>query len=230
VIDRMKVVIIDTCGAIGSVALADSEREPAIVASATLPGRSASERLVATIKELTGHPGFGLEALGAVAVVHGPGSFTGVRVGLSAAKGLCEALNLPLIAISRLAVLAEMAKASRVLALLDAGRGEFYLGEYNGGVRVREALIDLEQVLDAGIGAEAVVTCEAAVAQVVAGLAPQLIPEPSAEDAWPLVLRRIQAGDFDDAATIDANYLRRTDAEIFAKPVAAVRRPGTVAR
>ena len=146
----MKILIIDTCGAIGSVALADSERDPAIVASATLPGRSASERLVATIKELTGQPGLGLETVGVVAVVHGPGSFTGVRVGLSAAKGLCEALNLPLIAISRLAVLAEMAKASRVFALLDAGRGEFYLGEYSGGDRVREALVDLEQVLAAG--------------------------------------------------------------------------------
>jgi tRNA threonylcarbamoyladenosine biosynthesis protein TsaB len=226
----MKILIIYTCGAIGSVALADSEREPAVVASASLPGRSASERLVATIKELTGYPGFGLGALGAVAVVNGPGSFTGVRVGLSAAKGLCEALNLPLVAISRLAVLAEMAKASRVVALLDAGRGEFYLGEYSGGVRVREALVDLERVLAAGKDAEMVVTCEAAVAQAVAALSPRLVPEPSAEDALPLVLRRIQAGDFDDVATIDANYLRRTDAEIFAKPVAAAHTTGTPVR
>jgi tRNA threonylcarbamoyladenosine biosynthesis protein TsaB len=229
----MKILIIDTCGAIGSVALADSEREPAVVASATLPGRSASERLVATIKELTGRPGLGLEALGAVAVVHGPGSFTGVRVGLSAAKGLCEALSLPLVAISRLAVMVEMAKMSRVIALLDAGRGEFYLGKYSSGVRVREALVTLEQVLAAGIdsaGAATVVTCEAAVAQAVAALDPRLIAEPSVEDAWPLVLRRIQAGDFDDAATIDANYLRRTDAEIFAKPTAAAHPTGTLDR
>jgi tRNA threonylcarbamoyladenosine biosynthesis protein TsaB len=226
----MKILIIDTGGAIGSVALADSECESAVVARVTLPGRSASERLVATIKELTGQPGLGLDALGAVAVVNGPGSFTGVRVGLSAAKGLCEALALPLIAISRLAVLAEMAKASRVVALLDAGRGEFYLGEYSGGVRVREALVDLERVLASGKVAETVVTCEAAVAQAVAALAPRLVSEPSAENAWPLVLRRIQAGDFDDAATVDANYLRRTDAEIFAKPVAAANTPGTIVR
>jgi tRNA threonylcarbamoyladenosine biosynthesis protein TsaB len=231
----VKILIIDTCGATGSVALADTEREAAVVANATLPGRSASERLVATIKDLTSRPGLGLETLGAVAVVHGPGSFTGVRVGLSAAKGLCEALDLPLIAISRLAVMAEMAKASRVFALLDAGRGEFYLGEYNCGVRVREALVDLEQVLraagteSAGMGETAVVTCQAAVAKAVAALAPRLNREPSAEDALPLVLRHIQARDFDDAATIDANYLRRTDAEIFAKPTVAGHTPRTQA-
>ena len=45
-----------------------------------------------------------------------------------------------------------------------------------------------------------------------------MVDEPSAADALPLALDRIGAGDFDDAATLDANYLRRTDAEIFAKP------------
>jgi tRNA threonylcarbamoyladenosine biosynthesis protein TsaB len=44
-----------------------------------------------------------------------------------------------------------------------------------------------------------------------------MVDEPLAGDALPLALERIAAGDFDDAATLDANYLRRTDAEIFAK-------------
>jgi tRNA threonylcarbamoyladenosine biosynthesis protein TsaB len=223
----MIILIIDTCGATGSVALADTDG--GVVASATLPGRSASERLVATIKDLTWRPGLGLEALSAVAVVHGPGSFTGVRVGLSAAKGLCEALDLPLIAISRLAVMAEMAKASPVIALLDAGRGDLYLGEYVEGIMVREALVNLGQVLDAARNSS-VVACESVVAQAVAARAPRLIPDPTAEDALPLVLRRIQAGNFDDVATIDANYLRRTDAEIFAKPTAAIQQAGTAVR
>ena len=46
------------------------------------------------------------------------------------------------------------------------------------------------------------------------------VEEPLAGDALPLALGRIEAGEFDDAATLDANYLRRTDAEIFAKPAA----------
>jgi tRNA threonylcarbamoyladenosine biosynthesis protein TsaB len=46
------------------------------------------------------------------------------------------------------------------------------------------------------------------------------VEEPSAGDALPLALERIEAENFDDAATLDANYLRRTDMEIFAKPAA----------
>jgi tRNA threonylcarbamoyladenosine biosynthesis protein TsaB len=64
-----------------------------------------------------------------------------------------------------------------------------------------------------------VVACEEKVAEGLGalGLGVQMVDEPSAGDALPLVLARIEAGDFDDAATLDANYLRRTDAEIFAK-------------
>src|ERR1700722_14699098 len=101
----MKILLIDTCGETGSIALAELLPEPAVLATATLPGRTASERLLSVIRDLAAP----LDSLDAVAVVHGPGSFTGVRVSLSAAKGLCEALNLPLIAISRLAVLAHLA-------------------------------------------------------------------------------------------------------------------------
>jgi tRNA threonylcarbamoyladenosine biosynthesis protein TsaB len=65
-----------------------------------------------------------------------------------------------------------------------------------------------------------VVACEAAVARSIAELAPVLLAEPTAENALGLALLRLQARAFDDIATIDANYLRRTDAEIFAKPQA----------
>ena len=86
----MKILLIDTCGATGSIALEDTDLSLTIVASASLPGRTASERLVPMIKDLAEHAGITLPSLDAVAVVHGPGSFTGVRVGLSAAKGLCR--------------------------------------------------------------------------------------------------------------------------------------------
>jgi tRNA threonylcarbamoyladenosine biosynthesis protein TsaB len=221
----MNILLIDTCGGTGSIALANTAHEPPAVISATLPGRSASERLVATIKEFAARPDFALDSLSVIAVVHGPGSFTGVRVGLSAAKGLCEALHLPLIAVSRLAVLAHTTDSSsrNVLAVFDAGRGEFYLGEYADGIRLHESLVTRDQLLATtksirDIREVMVVTCEPAVAQSLAEVAPRLVAEPSAEGALPLVLRRLHEQDFDDIATIDANYLRRTDAEIFAKP------------
>ena len=221
----MKILLIDTCGATGSIALAETERSPALIASACFPGRTASERLVATIKGLTASNEINLQSLDVIAVVHGPGSFTGVRVGLSAAKGLCEALSLPLIAVSRLAVLASRAEsphtAAPVYALLDAGRGEFYSGLYADGLCLREALLSREEFLaEFNSAAAQLVVCEPSVAESLAALAPQLAAEPTVEDALPLILRRLEQRVFDDAATIDANYLRRTDAEIFAKPKA----------
>jgi len=234
---RLKILLIDTCGATGSIALADPTRPLAV---ATLPGRSAAERLVPAIHSLVSGSGLNLGQLEAVAVVHGPGSFTGVRVGLSAAKGLCHALNLPLVAISRLAVLASLAKfarpdqgvphpsqshrdgwETRVRALLDAGRGEFYSGLYANGLCLRESLLTRDQLLAEQCREEAqLIVCEPAVVESIATLAPQLVDEPTAISALPLALARIQQRAFDDPATIDANYLRRTDAEIFAKPVA----------
>jgi tRNA threonylcarbamoyladenosine biosynthesis protein TsaB len=216
----MRVLLIDTCGETGSVALADTAAAVPRVASAALPGRSASERLVATVRELAASNGIELTSVGAVAVVNGPGSFTGVRVGVSAAKGLCDALGIPVVAISRLAVLASEAESERVLAVLDAGRGEFYCGVYAGSACVREALLTRAEVLAAADCAR-VVVCEAAVTAALAEVRPVVVPAPAAESALSIATRRIVAQEFDDIVTLDANYLRRTDAEIFAKPQAA---------
>ena len=214
----MRILLIDTAGAEGSVALADTESSPVVVAREVLPGRTSSERLVPAVRRLLEERGWRLRDLGAVVVVHGPGSFTGVRVGVSAAKGLSEAGGVGLIAVSRLALLAADS-AGPVYGVLDAGRGEFYFGEYVGRRCVREALMNEAGVREA-VGLGVVVVCEAKVAEVLAGLDIRMVRAPRAEDALPIALERIAAGDFDDAASIDANYLRRTDAEIFAKSAA----------
>lgn len=214
----MRFLLIHTAGAEGSVVLAEARK---IVAAEVLPGRSSSERLVPAVRRLMELQGWSLRDLKAVVVVHGPGSFTGVRVGLSAAKGLSEAGGIPLIAVSRLALLAASAgEGDKVVhAVLDAGRGEFYYGEYAGHHCVREALLTQDEV-SAAVGGGPVVVCEAKVAETLSALHPRLVEEPGAGDALPLALERISANEFDDAALLDANYLRRTDAEIFAKPAA----------
>jgi tRNA threonylcarbamoyladenosine biosynthesis protein TsaB len=216
----MKILLISTAGTEGSVALADTERSQTIVGSETLPGRSSSERLVPAVRRLVRGQGWRLGELTAVVVVHGPGSFTGVRVGVSAAKGLSEAVGVPLIAVSRLALLAATVSGDeRVHAVLDAGRGEFYYGLYVGHRCLREALLSGEDVKAAATGG-VVAVCEAKVAEALAGLEPRLVDEPLAADAFALVMERVRAEDFDDAAAVDANYLRRTDLEIFAKAAA----------
>src|SRR5579871_129489 len=215
----MRLLLIHTAGSEGSVALA-AGRE--VIATEVLPGRSSSERLVPAVRRLMTLQGWSLRDLKAVVVVHGPGSFTGVRVGLSAAKGLSEAGGIPLIAISRLALLAASVGDGdeTVHAVLDAGRGEFYYGEYAGHRSLRESLLSLEEVDAAVAGGGLVVVCETKVAETLSELHPRVVDEPSAGDALPLALERVAASEFDDVSLLDANYLRRTDAEIFAKPKA----------
>ena len=214
----MRILLIHTAGGEGSVALADTESSPAVVATEGLPGRTSSERLVPAVRRLMAERGWSLRDLAAVVVVHGPGSFTGVRVGLSAAKGLSEAGGVPLVAVSRLALLTAAVKeiGGPVHGVLDAGRGEFYYGEYVGRRCLREALLSGEDVR-AAVAGGVVIVSEGKVAEALAGLEVLMVEEPSAGDALPLALERIEMGDFDDAATLDANYLRRTDMEIFAK-------------
>jgi tRNA threonylcarbamoyladenosine biosynthesis protein TsaB len=223
----MRILLIHTAGGEGSVALADTEAAGLLVATEVLPGRTSSERLVPAVRRLMEGLGWRLGELAAVVVVDGPGSFTGVRVGLSAAKGFSEASGVGLIAVSRLALLAASVDGGggAVHAVLDAGRGEFYYGEYVGRRCLREVLMGGEDVVAAAAGG-VVVACEAKVAEGLGGLGLRLgvgvrmVEEPLAGDALPLALERTVAGDFDDAATLDANYLRRTDAEIFAKAAA----------
>jgi tRNA threonylcarbamoyladenosine biosynthesis protein TsaB len=214
----MKVLLINTAGGEGSVALADTE----VITAEVLPGRSSSERLVPVVRELMAERGWQLGELTAVVVVSGPGSFTGVRVGLSAAKGFVEAGGVPLIALSRLALVAAAATAGGdgpVFAVLDAGRGEFYFGEYVGRRCMREALLSGEEVISAAAGG-LVVTCEAKVMESLGVLELRLVSEPLAGEALLFALERIAVGEFDDAASVDANYLRRTDLEIFSKTAA----------
>lgn len=213
-------LLIDTCGTAGSVALARLADAPEVLAQDTLPGRSASERLLPAIGALAAGQGITLADLCAIAIVHGPGSFTGMRVGVSAAKGLSEALCIPVIAISRLAVLAgKAADKASVIALLAAGRGEFYAGEYRGDECALESMRTRDEVLrlaekEPGPG---LIACEGAVAEAFCALGVVLIDELSAADALPLAVQSLAACSFSDIATLDAHYVRRTDAEMFVK-------------
>ena len=101
------------------------------------------------------------------------------------------------------------------------GGGSFITGSMLGGGVCVRSLMSGEDVLAAAVDG-VVVACEAKAAEGLGalGLRVRVVEEPLAGDALALALERIAAGDFDDAATLDANYLRRTDMEIFAKAAA----------
>src|ERR1700740_2406317 len=102
---------IDTCGSTGTIALArrDGERIT-VVATAELAGKTYSAMLVPRLRELLEAHRVELRQVEAIVVVNGPGSFTGVRVGVSAVKGLAEVFSTPVVAVSRLRVLAHKAR------------------------------------------------------------------------------------------------------------------------
>ena len=216
----MKILLIDTCGKQGSVAIADSTQ---ILAQTILPDRTASERVVAATRSLLDEAAWKPADLEAIAVVTGPGSFTGVRVGLSAAMGLSEATGVPVVSISRLALLAAAAHAKdiEVCALFDAGRKEFYCGRYRNESCLEESILTLPETLAVASSAGLVIACEPSVIDTLSlsGFATPatLVDEPTAAAALPFALRSTLHSSY-GALPLEANYLRKTDAEIFAKP------------
>jgi tRNA threonylcarbamoyladenosine biosynthesis protein TsaB len=216
---------LNTCGSTASVALGVVQiNEVEIVADAQLAVRTFSARLIPEIAALLESRGAALRDVEAIVVVNGPGSFTGIRVGLSTAKGLSEGAGIPLIAVSRLAVLANASGLPHVVAAVAAGRGEYYVGEYRNAKNLGERLLSGEETVAAaqqpGAG---VLVCDessdedgsASACSALAICGPVYVQPPDAAEALRFALDRFRARDFDDPETLDANYLRRSDAEVL---------------
>ena len=214
----------DTCGLTGTVALARLEGGAArILGQTELAGRSYSATLVTAVKELLQGHQAKLAEVDAIVVVSGPGSFTGVRVGLSAAKGLAEPGQIPVVAVSRLAVLA--AKAAVDSSALDAHRREVFLRLAVPDGSRQELLAGAEELTDVDAQAARIAVCDEQAAELLkaAWQETELVRSepPTAADAIQLCTPRILAFEFDDLALLDGHYLRRSDAEIFGDPTAA---------
>jgi len=225
----MLLLAIDTSGKQGSIALARAgERsgdasDVEVIAVATLTGGTFSAQLVPQIAALLSSNGFGKNDIGAFVVGSGPGSFTGLRIGLAAVKGLAEVLGKPIAAVSLLeaSVYASGARG-KVMSALDAGRGDVYVGEYqipaNPGRAPREFIVTRSEFLSQAKG-WAVVTADSTLAGEAraAGLSVLLLPTISAAVVARLGWRKIEAGDTVTAEQLEANYIRRTDAEMLEK-------------
>lgn len=215
----------DTSGKHGSIALAEcgaSER-CAVIEIVPLAGGTFSAQLVPQIAALLEKYGYRKTDLDGFAVASGPGSFTGLRVGLAAIKALAEILHKPIAAVTLLEAVARSGRAhARVLAVLDAGRNEVYAGDYDLEPQVRlhsERLLSREAFL-VEARERAVVTPDADLAEAAraAGATVQQIEYPGSGVIARLGWEQIQRGETVRPEELEANYIRRSDAEIFSKP------------
>jgi tRNA threonylcarbamoyladenosine biosynthesis protein TsaB len=156
----------------------------------------------------------------------GPGSFTGVRVGLACVKGLAEACGKPSLAVSNLQAMACYGSAPLRAVLLDARRGEVYGALYNsaGQAIAPETVAQLPAWLETlpNEGFEFISTDFTLFREALAGTRFKCIPMVTAPRELAAAIARIAyarfvRGEASDPAALDANYVRRSDAELFWK-------------
>lgn len=216
----MLLLLVDTAGTEGGVLLArclDGSGPVEVLTEKSLAPREFSRELLPAIAQVLATNKLDLSAVDAIAAIAGPGSFTGLRVGLSAVKAIAEVTGKPVVALSRLAVLASAANAGAkesVHAVLDAGRGEFYHGLYrNAGRECLGETLEMPDSLRTAVEQTPgpVIACEPA---VQAALQSEFGPLPTQSVLTPrtalsLACAAWQTRQFTGAAELDANYLRR---------------------
>ena len=202
----VQVLALDTTGETGSLALAIDDR---ILEQIELHSADGFAHVIfVEIERLLARHQLTVRDIDCFASASGPGSFTGVRVGLTAAKGLAEATGKKVIAISNLQALAWHGTRPLRAPVIDARRGEIYGAVYNA---------ELECVQE-----EIVTTYENWRASLPAADIQIITDRPLLAGAIALIAaRQFAAGLGKDPAEIDANYVRRSDAELLWKDPSA---------
>jgi tRNA threonylcarbamoyladenosine biosynthesis protein TsaB len=221
----MLLLAVDTSGKYGSIALAQCSPVEVcdVLEIVPLEGGTFSAQLVPQIAALLIKHKFSKNDIDAFAVVSGPGSFTGLRVGLSAIKALAEILNKPIVTVSLLeGIAASQSRLSKVFAVLDAGRGEVYVGEYelNPSPVMRSEHLLTRQEMVSTVGKEKIVTPDKSIVDFAkdTGLTVIEIERPQSDAIARLGWKKLQKGETVSPEALEANYIRRSDAEIFSKP------------
>jgi len=221
----MLVLGVDTSWKQGSIALLRDEQ---VLSTAPLEGGAFSAQLVPQIARLLAENRLKNSDLEGFAVVSGPGSFTGLRVGLAAVKGLAEVLHKPIAATTVLEAMATgYWKEGKIAGALDAGRGEVFVAEYEVQLSgkaaqtktLRQTVMSRADAASALAGAR-VVCCEPPVAELLRETAAEVIerPRPDSAAVARIGAQKIARGDVVTPEQLDADYIRRSDAEIFSAP------------
>lgn len=223
----MNVLALDTATRSCSVAVAIDGR-PACELS-TLSNRTHSLHLMGMIRDALALAELGLEEIDGFAVTIGPGSFTGLRIGISTAKGLAFAAGKPCVGVSSLEALASVCLPypNRICVLMDARKGEVYTAVYQecdgrleriGDERVVAPETILRTIVSPHLFVgEAALLYEKQIRSIVAENArwaprDRLFPKASTV-AW-MALDRLTAATADEVDLLVPRYIRQSDAEL----------------
>lgn len=228
---------LDTCDSRGSIALLNGNRILGEVLHP--PAEEFSSWLLPAVAQLLAEHRVSHADLAGYAVASGPGSFTGVRVGLTTAKAWAEVYDKPIFPVSRLAILADQVprEASHIAAFIDAQRHQMFAALYRRDANASTTLIEESVIspddffsqaerLAAGRLAWATLDPHILQSSAFAGshasqVADLIVVHPPLAAAIGLHVAA-QPKPFQlDALALDANYVRRSDAEIFGKKTAA---------
>ena len=215
----MLILGVDTSGKDGSIALVRfAEQQAQTLDVVALEGGTFSAQLVPQISALLAEHNLAKKGIEGFAVVSGPGSFTGLRVGLAAVKGLAEVLQAPIAAVSLLEVVERVSGSqNQKIVALDAGRGEVFArsSDPETGAQVEE-LISITEVVSTATN-HGVITPEEKLAETLraAGAMVTVIVRPRADAVTRLGYEKIRAGEIVTPEALDATYIRRSDAEIM---------------
>lgn len=210
------ILCIETASTNCSVALGDNGKLIAVKEDFSA-SFSHAERLHIFIREILAENNLEMSDLNAIAISKGPGSYTGLRIGVSAAKGLCYSLNLPLVSVSTLTAIAhQVTEKGFIIPMLDARRMEVYTAVFDENknqigkttARILEPTSYLEQ-LEKGktifIGSGVAKFSEICAHPNAVFIQDKL---PSAREMVPLADGKFKIGDFEDVAYFEPYYLK----------------------
>ncbi|MFC1815501.1 tRNA (adenosine(37)-N6)-threonylcarbamoyltransferase complex dimerization subunit type 1 TsaB [Thermodesulfobacteriota bacterium] len=223
----MRILAADTATKSCSVAIVDKE---SLLAEVTIvSGRTHSKHLIDIVNKVIGLSGLTLSDLDGFAVTRGPGSFTGLRIGISSIKGLAVAVGKPVVGVSILDALAMQTAIHSYLIcpLLDARKGEVYFSRYHyqDGTLKKElkeqvsdpdlAVADIDEAcIFIGDGALLHKKTIAAKIGAYAYFVPPYQNTIRASSVAYLSMDRFEKKDTDDVGRLVPNYIRKSDAEL----------------
>ncbi len=180
-------------------------------------GYSHAEKLHVFIEEIIKETGIGVNDLNGIAVSKGPGSYTGLRIGVSSAKGLCYALGIPLISVDTLQVLSKQVVIENgfIVPMLDARRMEVYSAIFDKSYsKIKEVQAEILTENSYAASPETfyfIGDCQEKCKTVLTAANLRFLPEivfPSASEMSALSYEKFINNDFEDVAYFEPFYLK----------------------